>query len=71
MDNFSNLFNKEPKFNCPVCNDELRTDWVDKSTIRPSLSLGELVFKMETGMTYNQYADFLGMSDFNEPPNSY
>jgi len=26
---FENLFNKEPKFNCPVCDQELHTDWVD------------------------------------------
>jgi C4-type Zn-finger protein len=29
MDNFSNIFNKEPKFYCPVCGKELFTDWVD------------------------------------------
>ena len=29
MDNFLNIFNKEPKFNCPKCNNELHTDWVD------------------------------------------
>ena len=29
MDNYSNIFNTEPKFNCPVCNAELHTDWVD------------------------------------------
>lgn len=26
---FSNIFNKEPEFHCPVCNEELHTDWVD------------------------------------------
>jgi hypothetical protein len=29
MDNFDNIFNEEPIFNCPVCNTELHTDWVD------------------------------------------
>jgi len=29
MDNYSNTFNKEPKFNCPICNTELFTDRVD------------------------------------------
>lgn len=26
---YSNVFNKEPEFNCPVCNAKLYTDWVD------------------------------------------
>lgn len=29
MDNFSNIFNKEPEFKCPVCKTQLHTDWVD------------------------------------------
>jgi hypothetical protein len=28
-DTFSNLFNKEPEFRCPQCNEKLYTDWVD------------------------------------------
>lgn len=29
FDSFENIFNKEPVFNCPVCNTVLHTDWVD------------------------------------------
>ena len=29
IDKYSNTFIVEPKFNCPVCNSELHTDWVD------------------------------------------
>lgn len=29
IDQYSNTFNKEPKFNCPVCGTSLQTDWVD------------------------------------------
>lgn len=28
-DRYSNLFNKEPEFNCPKCGTALYTDWVD------------------------------------------
>lgn len=28
-DYYSDLFYKEPKFNCPCCGEELHTDWVD------------------------------------------
>jgi len=29
MNSIANTFNKEPVFNCPQCNSELYTDWVD------------------------------------------
>jgi hypothetical protein len=29
MNSIANTFNKEPVFNCPQCNEELYTDWVD------------------------------------------
>ncbi len=43
MKDYSNTFNKEPKFNCPVCNTELYTDWVDNGFGRYSVQVSPYI----------------------------
>lgn len=40
---FSSIFNAEPKFNCPECNKELHTEWVDNGFGRYSVQASPYV----------------------------